>query len=81
MFFKRLMSKYGAIFTVSFFAVFIILVTLRQNFGSGTTSAIPGDIFINLTNDKVIFLPFTSSLAAAGFVTVMYQAYTILKSY
>lgn len=81
LFFKKLLSKYGIIFTFSFFGAFILLVNIRWRFGSGTESTVPGDFFVTLGKDRIVFLPFTSSLGAAALVTIMYEAYNIFKRY
>jgi len=76
------MKSYGAIFFVSYFATFFVLVTLKNRFGANGTGegTLPGDVFIPI-GDKSIFFPFTSSLAAAAIITVMYQAYDFFKRF
>jgi hypothetical protein len=81
MYFKKLMSKYGAIFSLSFFGAFFGLVTLRFRYGGEKIeSGILGDMVFHL-GEKTVFLPFTSSLALAAIITIMYEAYNIFKRF
>jgi hypothetical protein len=70
---KKLAQKYGIIFTFSYFGGFIVLVTLSARFGFDFPT-FPGDL-----KYKFFYFPFTSSLAIAAFVTVLFEAYNMFR--
>jgi len=74
---KKLLSVYGLRFGISYIAGFFLLVTFYGRFGFPTFF---GDILIK-SGGITLYLPFTSSLAIAAFVTIMIEAYFYFKRY
>jgi hypothetical protein len=74
---KTLIKKYGVIFSLTYIGTFILLVTFYSRYEFPT---FPGDILIN-RGGFFIYLPFTSSLASAAFVTILTEAYKVFKNY
>ena len=69
---KTMMKKYGLLFFGTFILVFFLLITFDGRFDFPTVF---GDIRIG----RSFYLPFGSAIAAAFFVTIMFEAYKLFK--
>lgn len=69
---KTMMKKYGLVFFGVFILTFFLLITFDNKF---SFPSFVGDIRIG----KAFYLPFGSSIAAAFFVTILFEAYKLFK--
>lgn len=74
--FKKFMSVHGAFFVGVYFISFFLLVTLGSRIKFDTFY---GDVAFKVGASR-IYLPFTSSLAAAIFFVIIYSVYRFLKN-
>lgn len=69
---RKLINQYGIVFFGSYLLTFVILVALKGQLELGT---VPGDISFG----ESFYLPITSSLAIAAFVTIIIEFYKFTK--